>query len=257
MSLFGFKDLESVSIKATYKIEVGSRIFNPGEVILYLDKVQIAGLESFVDTAAARGGFNNAPRVFWETLNEQEFSLRRGVFSKEQLAILTNSNLLEPQTSDFLISQREQIETNEEGVATCKFLPAQNLFVYDKTGAKVEFTQNEREITTGTPYQDLIVDYEFEYTGGAQRLQLSTPLTSGFLSLEARTRLKDDETGKVVTGIFKIPKLKLATNVVLRLGTGADPTTVEMRGTAVPVGERGNTYASELCFLSEDIESDL
>ena len=38
----GFKELYDVVLKATYKIEVGGRIIEPGEVIAIFDRVQLA-----------------------------------------------------------------------------------------------------------------------------------------------------------------------------------------------------------------------
>jgi hypothetical protein len=34
-----FKELYSVSLKATYPIEVGNRLIEPGEVIAFFDKI--------------------------------------------------------------------------------------------------------------------------------------------------------------------------------------------------------------------------
>jgi hypothetical protein len=36
---FGLKELYSVVLKATYPIEIGGRIFEPGEVIARFDKI--------------------------------------------------------------------------------------------------------------------------------------------------------------------------------------------------------------------------
>jgi hypothetical protein len=38
----GFKELYSVLLKATYPIEVGGNIIEPGETIASFDKIQIA-----------------------------------------------------------------------------------------------------------------------------------------------------------------------------------------------------------------------
>ena len=75
--------------------------------------------------------------------------------------------------------------------------------------------------------------------------------------LEGRTRIKDDVTGQVVTGIFKVPKLRLMSDLSIRLGPQASPVTGNFRAEGVPVGSKGNSYVSEFFILSDDIESDL
>ena len=48
-------------------------------------------------------------------------------------------------------------------------------------------------------------------------------LIPGFLRLEGKTRVKDDISGKVRTGIIEIPKLKLMSDLSMRLGKNANP----------------------------------
>jgi hypothetical protein len=43
-------------------------------------------------------------------------------------------------------------------------------------------------------------------------------LIEGYLRLEGKTRLKDDNTGQVVTGLIVIPRLKLMSDLSMRLG---------------------------------------
>jgi hypothetical protein len=49
------------------------------------------------------------------------------------------------------------------------------------------------------------------------------PLTNGYLSLSGKTRVKDEITGQVTTGIINIPKLKLMSDLSMRLGDNATP----------------------------------
>ena len=46
---------------------------------------------------------------------------------------------------------------------------------------------------------------------------------NGFLELEGKTRVKDDTSGLITTGIIKIPKLKLMSGLSIRLGAQANP----------------------------------
>ena len=82
-------------------------------------------------------------------------------------------------------------------------------------------------------------------------------MLQGFVSLEGRTKVKEDVTGIVKTGIIKIPKLKIISNLTLRLGSNASPAVGTFQGIGYPVGERGNLKVMELTFLDEDIDSDI
>ena len=107
-NLMGMKELYDVVLKATYPIEMGKRVIEEGEVILAFDKIQIAGLNEVKNYVAAQGGFDNRELVTWETTKELPLNFSQGVFSKNQLALLSNSKLIdfEPNNSVILITHR-------------------------------------------------------------------------------------------------------------------------------------------------------
>lgn len=258
-SMFSFKDFEKVHLKATYDIEIGNRKISKGETICIFDKIQIAGLSDLNEHIAARGGFANRARVFWDTTKEEKLVFSQGVFSKTQFALLSNARLIDT-TEDFgvQVTESEVLESNENCKFTLKEIPYKDLFVYDlSTGAKLEFTINEKEVTIATPFTDVVVNYVYIYTSGAHIFQLGRRLINGFVELEGRTRVKDDTTGHVVTGLFRIPHLKLMSDLSIRLGAQANPVVANFTATAYPVGSQGNSFISEFYYLSDDLDSDL
>ena len=74
--------------------------------------------------------------------------------------------------------------------------------------------------------------------------------------LELRMMKPDDTTGQVVTGIIKIPKLKLMSDLSISLGAQASYAVGNFQAIGVPVGTRGSSYVSEFCLLETDIDSD-
>ena len=92
--------------------------------------------------------------------------------------------------------------------------------------------------------------------GGARQIQIGKRLFNGFVELEARTRVKDDITGQIVTGLFKIPKLKLMSDLSIRLGAQATPVVANFSAVGVPVSSRGNSSVAEFYILNNDIDSD-
>lgn len=257
---FSFKDFENVTLKATYDMEIGNRHISKGEIITKFDKIQIAGLEPNIKRTSANGGFDNRAHVFWETMKEISLVFSQGVFNKTQFALLLNSKILDSESiAPVAITEMEALESDENGQIQLKYAPVRDLFIYNtETGEKiVEYTIEDNIITISSHYLPVTVAYVYEYIDGAQVMQLGQNLFNGYVELEGRTRIKDDTTGRVVTGIIKIPRLKLMSNMSIRLGAQANPLVATFNAIGVPVGSRGNSYVSELCLLNDDIESDL
>ena len=260
MDNIGFKELYEVTLKATYPIEMGDRRIEVGEIIAIFDKVQVANFEEKKNFISANGGFDNRALVWWEETKEIRISLSQGVFSKSHLALMTNAKLINDEGQFVVpISTREFVETDEEGKAQLKHDIVAPVFVYDKnTGKKIsDFTYSENILDIGSQYTDIVVDYTYNYDNGYSILTFGRALTTGCLSLEGKTRVKDDTTGQITTGILKIPKLKLLSNLSMRLGQDAIPLMGRLDAVAIPTGERGQKKVMELVFLSDDIDSDM
>lgn len=259
MDLFSFKELYDCYLKTTYLIETDGRTFEEGETIAKFDKIQIAGLQELTERITANGGFDNRPHVFWETTRAIDLAFSQGVFSKHHFALISNSKIISINKGDtILISKTEEKESNESGVFYLEELPVGKFFVYDKeNGEKIKYSQNEKEITIDTPYLNVIIIYNYNYTGGASQVSIGRRYISGYLSFEGKTRLKDDKNGQVTTGLVKIPKLKLMSDLSIRLGTQANPIIANFMAQGIPTGVKGNSYVTEFLFLNNDVDSDL
>lgn len=211
MDNIGFKELYEVSLKATYPIEIGDRRIEIGETIAAFDRILLANFEEKKNFISANGGFDNRARVWWEETKEIRISFSQGVFSKEQLSLMTNAKLVTDEGQSVVpINRREIVETDGTGIAKVKYNIAEPIFVYDKnTGERIDFTYSGQTITTSRYYTDILVDYYYNYENNYSIFTFGRVLTNGYLSLEGKTRVKDDITGQVTTGIIKIPKLKL------------------------------------------------
>ena len=161
-----------------------------------------------------------------------------------------------PETITVPISNIESLESNENGEFSLKEKPT-SLFIYNKkNGEKISFELDNKLVKIDEPYLDVIAHYVFDYNGGASQIQVGRRLLNGFVELEARTRVKDDTTGQVVTGLIKIPKLKLMSDLSIRLGAQASPVVANFSAVGVPVGSRGNSSVAEFYILNNDIDSD-
>ena len=259
MNDLGFKELYDVVLKTTYPIQFGNQVMEIGETVAIFDKIQVANFQEnkkFFST----GSTNGEAAIWWEETKEIGINFTQGIFSKTQLAFLTNAQLLTNEgQAKVLIGYREVLESDEQGRLFTKYPIQKPYFVYRKnTGEKNSNVRaNYQTIYTGEAFQEFLVDYYYEYDNGYQLLTIGTPLTNGYLSLEGKTRVKDDTTGQVKTGIIKIPKLKLLSNLSMRLGNDAIPQVGRLDAVAVPTGPRGQKKVMELIFLNDDIDSDM
>lgn len=250
-----FKELYDCFLKTTYKIEINGKTYEPGETIAVFDKIQMATFEEDVRRAVADGGYDNRGFIYWETTKDIQLVFSQGVFSKLQYAISSNSSIEE--VSEITVSKQEKLESNDRGEINLSKVPISfSLFIYNLKGEKIPFTLKKQVATIEFPFTEVIVNYEFA-TSNATKVIVGKQLLNGFLTLEAKTRVKDDTTGKVVTGVIKIPRLKLFNDLSLRLGKQGSPVVANFKAIGVPVGGRRNSYVMETCFLNEDLDSDM
>ena len=254
-----FKVLEDVHIKATQNIEANGIKFEEGETIALFDKIQVAGLTEFKDYVVARGGFDNRAHVFWETTRELQLNFSQGVFSNLQFGLLNNAKVLKVDKDEpLLITKVEELESNEVGNIYTAKEAVDQIFVYNKqTGARIHTWKTGNFLKIYEPYTDVIVMYRYDYENNATVAKIGQQFINGFLELEGKTRVKDDTSGLITTGIIRIPKLKLMSGLSIRLGAQANPVVGNFKAIGVPVDQRRNSYVMEFYFLDNDIDSDM
>ena len=259
---FGLKELTDLTLKVTYPIEMAGRIFEPGEVIARFDKIQLANFKEITSRASANGGFDNRSHVIWEDPKEIQLSFTQGIFSSRQFALLSNARLIDRQGEEgILISCHYSGESDEEGKILVDKQDISDVFVYDAktyekiTPKSVDFKNGE--IVIDSEYRNVEVDFNYRYYNKVTSCILGRKLIQGYLQLEGKSRVKDDITGKTRTAILRIPRLKLVSDLTMRLGREATPVLANFNAIGLPTGERGNKQIMELLFLSDDIDADM
>ena len=259
---FGLKELYDLSLKATYPIEMDGRTFEPGEVIARFDKIQLANFKEITSRVGASGGHGNSMLVIWEDPKEIQLNFTQGIFSKRQFALLSNANLIKiaPMNS-ILISTHFKGESDEDGKIQLRNEKVTEVFVYDaKTFDKIkpkEVNLEKGVLVIGQPYQEVEVDYQYEYSNGASIASIGQKLIGGFLQLEGKTRVKDDITGKTRTAILRIPRLRLVSDLSMRLGREAGPLLANFTAVGYPVGGGRDKKVMEMLFLNDDIDAEM
>lgn len=267
---FSFKELYSFRLKATYPIEVAGQIIEPGEVIADFDKIQLANFQEIKSHITARGGKYNPALVTWDTTDSIALEFVQGIFSKTQYSLMSNMKYLKPiPNQKELIGEREILETNSDGIVELRYIPHCDVYVYDaKSGLKFnregatpswKWLGDKRIqiLDDQVAYRELVIDYCFQYENAFATLIVGKDFTNGFLWAEGKTRVQDDETGLIKTGILRIPKFKLMSDLSIRVGRQATPVTGNFSAVAYPTGANGTKEAMRLVFLSDDVDSDI
>lgn len=258
---FGMQELYSVQLKSTYPIEIKGVQYAAGEVVAAFDKIQIANFQEINREIAAQGGYQNKKLVIWDRTEGVNLIFTQGVFSKTQLGLMHNARVLSiGEGKRIRIAQRDELETDSEGKITLTHVPIDSwIFVYNReTGEKLTNLSMIDAQTIQTPliYKEVVVDYEYGYDNGADVELIGEEIFDGFLTLEGRSRIKDDITGETHTAIIYIPKLKITSDFNLTLGQNAQPMVGQFKGMALSIGGRKTSKALEIYFLDEDIDRD-
>ena len=258
---FGIQELYFVQLKSTYPIEIKGKEIAAGEVIAAFDRILISNFQEIHKEVAAQGGYQNRKLVIWNRTEGVNLIFTQGIFSKTQFALMNNSRLIEVGNNQIVrIAQRDELETDDEGKITLTHVPIDSwIFVYNKeTGEKLTGLSmiDEKTLQTSLVYKDVIVDYEYGYDNGVSASFIGEDIFEGYVTLEGRTRIKDDITGETHTAIIYIPKLKITSDFNLTLGQNAQPMVGKFSGTALSVGEEKQLRALEIYFLEDDIDKD-
>lgn len=259
---FGLKELYELTLKATYPIEIEGRVFEVGEVIARFDRIQIANFKEITNRVGATGGYDNRAQVVWEDPKEIQLSFSQGIFSKKQFALLNNSKLLKASDREIIkISEHFSGESDKDGRIKIGKEQISEVFIYNAKNYEkikpISINSLAGEIVINQPYLDVEIDYNYNYNNGFSSAVIGQKLTNGYLELEGKTRIKDDITGKVRTAILKIPRLKLISDLSMRLGREAGPIMANFNAVGLPMGVRGSKKIMELVFLNDDIDAEM
>ena len=273
---FGTKELYEVVLKANTPMNFGSRRVEVGEPILYFEKVSMAQLNEQSRPRMARGGWGNMPHVIWEDRSEMTFTLSEGVMSSVGMGILMSANMIvheEAKNGNLYIPKREGPFYLDDLTMsyTLDRIPAQDkrifLFEYErevpqkKIDMKAEGLVIEKNILrydNGDINKQYLVDYYFKYGEEALVYYIEKERFNGTFSLEAKFYTKDENDGINTTNIMFMPKVRVVSDINLRLGERADPTVSVFNVVAMPEKtEESREMIMKIVRLGEDIDADI
>lgn len=263
MSDFGIRELYDVNIRTTYPMEFCGKSYEENEIILRLDRIGIAAVSTSKTRITATGGDGNRALIIWESINPMRMQIQQGIISKIGLSLLSNNLLKTKETVSAPITEKFEIivgSKNQNFILKHKVNEEKSIFVYNENFEKKNYVIEDGNILKINNFsendKEIIIDY-YTDKNESEILRIGKNLLGGFLKLEAKTRVKDDITGEEKTGIFVIPKMKIMSDLSMRLGDSVEPFVYSFMVEGYPVGPRGEQYVGDLVFLNEDLDVDI
>ena len=293
---FGHKELYQVVLRAKNPMQFGDRYIEAQEPVLYFDNVNMSMLTEQNRPIFARGGWANMPRVIWDDRQEVQFQMVEGVMSSVGMGILLSANVMSREEDKPLyINMKEgPLECSYENVVQLKHwpvhYPTKKTFIFEFARKAIQEKLYGKEYFSKTDADNLekglvqkkdivpriaifknkictipaennrkyVVDYYYEYEDEALIYSVQKERFNGLFTLEAKFYSKDENEGKNYTNVLYMPKVRIVSNINLRLGERADPTvsTFNIIGLPETVGDYKNLIM-DITRLEEDIDADI
>ena len=290
---FGIKELYEVVLKAKSPMIFGSRRLEAGEPVLYFENINMSLLSEKSSPIMARGGWLNMPQVIWEDRSEVQFTFSEGITSSVSLGILLSANVAEQSKSEpLLVPKREgpanleEIEQNNKQYNVFYLehwpvsYPIKKTFIYeyernvaqrklygerifgqlnpwDETERPCIALYNDQELTEpADATKQYIVDYYYEYNDPALIYTIAKERFNGLFTLEGKFYSKDENEGLNYTNLIYMPKVRVVSDISLRLGERADPSTSVFNIIGLPemIENNRNGLILQITRLSSDID---
>lgn len=289
-NMSGAKELYDINIRLNDPVEIGGRKYDINETILSFESAEIAQLAENKTRTIITGGYQNRFLLDWEIEKQCSFAISRGVLSPLSWAVLSNSKLKEEQMKSVSFKESLDVIEDvdkEEWFVDLKFIPntynqkfglqynPENqampmgrkpwlplkpqppqrdkfIFCYDEeTGQRImNFDILGNRIIFKADHKRVVVDYTFDYDDKIREISVGNRLFNGFLNLTGKMSVKDYFSGEVKTAILTIPKLKLDSNLALKLGEGYDnPMVTDFFFTGYP-GEGRRPEDETVCMIT-------
>ena len=255
---FGVKELYEVNIKTTDNIVINGQTYEPDEVVMYFDKLQIENITGTSDVRDASGGKNDFSQIIWDTVKSVDFAFEDGLVSMLGLNFLTQSK--SAVASTVTVPKREELITDANGKAVLSNAPAGNrsLFVYKISGGIITskltvlgIAGAKIDVGVANAYTSILVDYYFAQSN-ITYYEIGGENIKGFFKMTSKINFVDDKDGMKTTMLFVLPKVKILSNINLTFGVRANPIVSTFRLRALP-DETGKTLA-RFIYLNQDIE---
>ena len=167
----------------------------------------------------------------------------------------------------------KDLMADESGNVVLKYKPDMNnkffAYVYDLEHMQEKITTIPEIVEESGPFgtkqiiakfgekykeKNILCDYYFNYDKDVILYSMARERFTNLYSLEATFLMKDENDGLLHTGLLRMPKVRVVSNINLRMGERADPSVSTFNIIAIPES-KGNreSVVCEVIYLDEDI----
>ena len=259
MENFVIKDIYEGFLKTNSPLQMGEILFEAGETVFHFNNIQNFTIAEVVDSSVAKGGYQDAPLIEWESLNELPFSISIGTVSPIGMSILDKTKLVKEQ-SILKLPMTETLSSDEDGDCVLKYPPLTSvpISIYElNNGTKgskiIEYQVLENTLKIGKKYSDIVVDYQFNYENTNDKIIIGKKDLNGYFTFVGKFYYTDEITREQKTAIIEIPRVEIRSNFGLTLGRTANPFISNLYLKGLPIGDRSNRKIAEIIFLDRKI----
>lgn len=284
---FGIKELYEVCLRAKTAMTFGERQIEADEPVLYFDNVSMSMLSEQSREIYARGGWLNQPKVIWQDRSEIRFQMSQGVVSQFGFGILLGAKVAVKGIDKPILMHKTEgpFDPSDTGLIYLENWPVNSsekkTFIFDyardavqkkiygkRISGKSDGFGGERPCiqlyedkelkTLADTNRKYIVDYYYKYGKETISYTLQKERFNGLFSLEGKFYSKDENEGQNYTNILYMPKVRIVSDINLRLGERADPavSAFDIIGLPETVGDDKDLIV-EIQHLSEDLDADI
>ena len=285
---FGVKELYEVVLRAKTPMTFGTRYIEENEPVLYFENISMSTLSERNQPIMARGGWANMPRVIWEDRSEVQFTFSEGVMSSISMGILLSSQVVSPtQEKKLFVSKREGPKPIDEDTYLLPIehwpvdYPLRKTFVFeyergvaqkkvycekvegqmDPFGVEIPslrlFEDKEHKVPIEDIDKKFLVDYYYQYNNEALIYNIQKERFNGLFTLEGKFYSKDENKGYNYTNLMYMPKVRVVSDINLRLGERADPSVSVFNIIGLPENTDGvKNLILEITRLNENLDEE-
>lgn len=271
----------------------GERHIEADEPVLYFDNISISMLSEQSKEIYARGGWLNQPKVIWQDRSEVRFQMSQGIVSQFGFGILLGAKVAQKGIEKPILMHKKEGPFSFDIGTTIPRIDIEHwpvdsnikkTFIFDYQrdsvqrkiyGKRIYGQHNdpfdrEKETPCIELYEDkgltiladtnkkYVIDYYYEYGKEAISYTLQKERFNGLFTLEGKFYSKDENEGQNYTNILYMPKVRIVSDINLRLGERADPTVsaFDIIGLPETVGDDKDLIV-EIQHLGEDLDADI
>lgn len=245
---YGVREICNVVFKAKEAVQIGSKTFEKGQPVLYIDTAKTSTIEGAATTVYAQGGRGNTRLIAWEGEKTLTFTVEDALLSPIGFSILSGAGLFEgtgdeevhvhstavavTSATDGSIDLTDTLESEEKIDATAPVFVAiaeadGSITGELITGVTVDDTGKKLTVTDATDdYKGATVFVDFYVTKKSARvseLQIDAENFAGNYYVEASSLFREQDSGKDLPVEITFPNVKIQSNFTFQMASTGDP----------------------------------